>query len=196
MANNPKGTALVTGASTGIGAVYADRLAHRGHDLILVARDEARMEAVAKRLRSETGRTVEALPADLSLDTGVAKIESRLTSDVLISAFLDIGNPHNAEVIDLAISFLFFAALFQIADGAQVVGSGMLRGLHDARWPMIFALIGYWGIGLPLGVLLAFPLGLDGVGIWIGLAAGLAIVACLMIRRWRHREALGLVLPR
>jgi NAD(P)-dependent dehydrogenase (short-subunit alcohol dehydrogenase family) len=196
MANNPKGTALVTGASTGIGAVYADRLAHRGHDLVLVARDEARMEAVAKRLRSETGRTVEALPADLSLDTGVAKIESRLTSDVLISAFLDIGNPHNAEVIDLAISFLFFAALFQIADGAQVVGSGMLRGLHDARWPMIFALIGYWGIGLPLGVLLAFPLGLDGVGIWIGLAAGLAIVACLMIRRWRHREALGLVLPR
>ena len=57
MANNPKGTALVTGASTGIGAVYADRLAHRGHDLILVARDEARMEAIAKRLRSETGRT-------------------------------------------------------------------------------------------------------------------------------------------
>ncbi len=114
----------------------------------------------------------------------------------LISAFLDISNPNNAEVIDLAVSFLFFAALFQIADGAQVVGSGMLRGLHDARWPMIFALIGYWGIGLPLGVLLAFPLRLGGIGIWIGLSAGLVIVACLMIRRWRHREALGLVLPR
>jgi short-subunit dehydrogenase len=89
MANNPKGTALVTGASTGIGAVYADRLAHRGHDLILVARDEARLEAVAKRLRSETGRTVEVLPADLSLETGVAKVESRLTSDAKITVLVN-----------------------------------------------------------------------------------------------------------
>ena len=89
MANNPKGTALVTGASSGIGAVYADRLAHRGHDLILVARDEARLEAVAKRLRSETGRSVEVLPADLSLDTGVAKIESRLTSDATITVLVN-----------------------------------------------------------------------------------------------------------
>jgi MATE family multidrug resistance protein len=118
-----------------------------------------------------------------------------LAPRLLISAFLDIADPNNAEVIDLAISFLFFAALFQIADGAQAVGSGMLRGLHDARRPMIFALTGYWGIGLPLGVLLAFPLGLNGIGIWIGLSTGLAVVACLMIRRWRRREALGLVLP-
>jgi short-subunit dehydrogenase len=89
MANNPQGTALVTGASTGIGAVYADRLAHRGHDLILVARDEARLEAVAKRLRSETGRTVEVLSADLSLDTGVAKVESRLASDATITVLVN-----------------------------------------------------------------------------------------------------------
>ena len=50
----------------------------------------------------------------------------------------------------------------------------MLRGLHDTRVPMIFAALGYWGIGLPLGVVLGFPLGLEGVGIWIGLASGLA----------------------
>ena len=111
----------------------------------------------------------------------------------LISAFLDTADPANAGVIDLAASFLIFAALFQIADGAQVVGAGMLRGLHDARTPMIFALLGYWGIGLPLGVLLAFGVGLNGIGIWIGLATGLIVVACLMIRRWRHREALGLL---
>jgi MATE family multidrug resistance protein len=98
---------------------------------------------------------------------------------LLISAFLDIADPNNTEVVDLAMSFLFFAALFQIADGAQAVGSGMLRGLHDARRPMIFALIGYWGIGLPLGALLAFPLGLNGIGIWIGLSTGLAVAACL-----------------
>jgi MATE family multidrug resistance protein len=114
----------------------------------------------------------------------------------LISAFLDTADPNNAEVIHLAMSFLIFAALFQIADGTQAVGSGMLRGLHDARTPMLFALTGYWGIGLPLGVLLAFPLGLNGIGIWIGLATGLAVVACLMIRRWVRREALGLLLPR
>jgi multidrug resistance protein, MATE family len=115
---------------------------------------------------------------------------------LLISAFLDTADPNNAGVIDLAVSFLMFAALFQIADGAQAVGSGMLRGLHDARTPMLFALVGYWGIGLPLGVLLAFPLRLAGIGIWIGLSTGLAIVACLMIARWLRRDALGLVLPR
>jgi MATE family multidrug resistance protein len=119
-----------------------------------------------------------------------------LAPRLLISAFLDTADPNNAGVIGLATSFLIFAALFQIADGAQAVGSGMLRGLHDARTPMLFALIGYWGIGLPLGVLLAFPFSLGGVGIWIGLSTGLAVVACLMIQRWLRREALGLLVPR
>jgi MATE family multidrug resistance protein len=114
---------------------------------------------------------------------------------LLISAFLDTADPDNTEVIRLAMSFLLLAALYQIADGTQVVGAGMLRGLHDTGVPMLFALAGYWGIGLPLGVLLAFPLRLDGIGIWVGLAVGLAVVACLMIRRWLRREALGLILP-
>lgn len=112
---------------------------------------------------------------------------------LLISAFLDTDDPGNARIVALATSLLMLAALFQIADGAQAVGAGMLRGLHDARVPMLFALTGYWGIGLPLGVLLAFPLGLGGVGIWIGLAAGLAVVAVLMICRWLRREAKGLL---
>ena len=112
---------------------------------------------------------------------------------LLISAFLDIHDPANADVVRLATSFLALAALFQIADGAQAVGSGVLRGLQDTRMPMLYALTGYWGIGLPLGVLLAFPLRLGGIGIWIGLATGLAVVAGLMLRRWARREALGLV---
>ena len=115
---------------------------------------------------------------------------------LLISAFLDITDTNNAEVIRIAVSFLLLAALFQIADGTQTVGSGMLRGLHDTRAPMLFALSGYWGIGLPLGALAAFPLGLNGVGIWIGLSVGLAVVAGLMIRRWMRRDALGLLSPR
>jgi uncharacterized protein len=89
MASKVKGTALVTGASSGIGAVYADRLAHRGHDLVLVARDRARLEAVAERLRAETGRTVEVLPADLSVHADVAKIEARLDSDPAITVLVN-----------------------------------------------------------------------------------------------------------
>ena len=72
-------------------------------------------------------------------------------------------------------------ALFQIVDGAQAVAAGMLRGLHDTKVPMIYAAIGYWGVGLPLGVLLAFHVGLKGVGIWIGLSSGLAVVAVLLL---------------
>jgi MATE family multidrug resistance protein len=118
-----------------------------------------------------------------------------LAPRLLISAFLDTDEAGNSDVVGRATSFLMLAALFQIADGAQTVGAGMLRGLHDARKPMLFALIGYWAIGLPLGVLLAFGAGMGGIGIWIGLASGLGIVAVLMIRRWLHRESLGL-LPR
>jgi MATE family multidrug resistance protein len=85
------------------------------------------------------------------------------------------------------------AAIFQIVDGAQVVGAGMLRGLHDTRVPMLFAFCGYWVIGIGVGVWLAFDRGWAGVGIWTGLAVGLAVVAVLMLDRWRRRAAIGLV---
>jgi short-subunit dehydrogenase len=89
MASNAKGTALVTGASSGIGAVYADRLAVRGYDLILVTRNASRMEALATRLRAETGRTVEVLAADLAVPTDVAKIRDRLASDPAITMLVN-----------------------------------------------------------------------------------------------------------
>lgn len=111
---------------------------------------------------------------------------------MLIGVFLDLGDPANALVVRLAVSFLAVAALFQIVDGAQAVGAGVLRGLHDTRIPMIYAGIGYWIIGIGVGSLLAFPLGLRGVGIWLGLASGLAVVAVLMVARWARRESLGL----
>jgi MATE family multidrug resistance protein len=111
----------------------------------------------------------------------------------LISAFLDLDVPANAPVINLAVSFLALAALFQLADGAQAVTAGMLRGLHDTRMPMIYAALGYWGIGLVVGVVLAFVAKLNGVGIWIGLAAGLVTVAILLLTRWLRRERLGLI---
>ncbi len=112
---------------------------------------------------------------------------------LLLSAFLDMTDPKNAPVIGFAVSFLVMAAIFQLADGAQAVGSGMLRGLQDTRVPMIYAALGYWGVGLPLGATLAFGTELRGIGIWIGLATGLTVVASLMLWRWLRRDSLGLV---
>jgi multidrug resistance protein, MATE family len=111
----------------------------------------------------------------------------------LIGIFIDRSLAENARVVELAASFLLVAAVFQIADGAQVVGAGMLRGLHDTRVPMFFALFGYWAIGIGVGTGLAFWGGLEGVGIWIGLASGLAVVGLLMLWRWQARGRLGLL---
>jgi MATE family multidrug resistance protein len=109
----------------------------------------------------------------------------------LVTLFLaDV--PANATVIALAISFLRVAAAFQLVDGAQVIGAGMLRGLHDTRWPLLFALFGYWVVGLGIGSWLAFGQDWKGVGIWIGLAAGLAAVAVMMLVRWSVRDQIGL----
>jgi short-subunit dehydrogenase len=72
---------LITGASTGIGASYADRFARRGHDLVLVARDESRMHALAERLRREAGVDIDILAADLTSSDGLARVESRLRDD-------------------------------------------------------------------------------------------------------------------
>ena len=116
-----------------------------------------------------------------------------LAPDFLISMFIDASAPGNEEVAALAVSFLAIAAIFQIVDGAQVVGAGMLRGLHDTTVPMLFALMGYWFIGIGLGAGLAFWQGWEGVGIWTGLAGGLAVVAVLMLARWMMRERLGLL---
>jgi len=110
---------------------------------------------------------------------------------LLIGAFIDVADPVNATVVETAVGFLFYAAVFQIADGAQAVGAGMLRGLHDTRVPMVYAAFGYWGVGMSLSLLLAFEAGLGGIGIWIGLVAGLVVVACAMIRRWIRRDRLG-----
>jgi len=84
-----KGTALITGASTGIGAVYAEQLARRGHDLILVARNRERLNAQAERLTTLTGRSVEVLPADLADAQDLTRIEARLRADASIDLLVN-----------------------------------------------------------------------------------------------------------
>jgi MATE family multidrug resistance protein len=111
----------------------------------------------------------------------------------LAGLFLDASRPESAAVLDLAVGFLLIAAVFQLADGAQVVGAAMLRGLQDTRVPMIYAGLGYWVVGLGAGAALAFWKGLAGNGVWIGLALGLAVVAALMLLRWSRRVKLGLI---
>lgn len=84
-----KGTALITGASTGIGAVYADRLAKRGYDLILIARNDKLLNELASSLTATTGRKVEALPADLTNKEELRKVEQRLKTDSSITALVN-----------------------------------------------------------------------------------------------------------
>jgi MATE family multidrug resistance protein len=112
---------------------------------------------------------------------------------LLVGLFIDPANQANQETFALAIRFLMVAAAFQIADGGQVVGAGVLRGLQDTRMPMIFALLGYWVFALGIGITLGFWAHWGGVGIWIGLALGLGIVAVMMLARWLLRARLGLL---
>ena len=102
----------------------------------------------------------------------------------LAGLFIDATDPANAAVVRAAVLFLAIAALFQIFDGGQVIGAGALRGLKDTRWPMAFAAVAYWGVGMSLAIGLGFGLGWGGLGIWIGLAASLAVAAALMVARF------------
>lgn len=89
MNTSSKGTALITGASSGIGAIYADRLARRGHDLILVARRREQLDALATRLADETGRSVEVIAADLKVNEDLAQVEQVLRTDARITTLVN-----------------------------------------------------------------------------------------------------------
>lgn len=111
----------------------------------------------------------------------------------LVRLFLDASNPANTVALALATQFLLITGIYQLADGAQVIAAAALRGLGDTRMPLILALIGYWAVGFPVGYLCGFVLGLGGMGIWYGLAAGLAVSATLLVTRFARRERLGLL---
>jgi multidrug resistance protein, MATE family len=106
---------------------------------------------------------------------------------LLIAPFIDVDDPANAVTVSLAVALLRIAAIFQIFDASQATLANMLRGLHDSRWPLVIALLGYWAIGAPIGIALGFWAPLGAIGIWIGLATGLAVVAVLLMARWLRR---------
>jgi MATE family multidrug resistance protein len=91
---------------------------------------------------------------------------------------------NDAATIGIGVGLLGIAAVFQLFDGVQVVSTGAMRGLGNTRTPMLTNLIGHWAIGLPLGCYLAFHAGAGVFGVWIGLCAGLVIVAVVLLRFW------------
>uniref|UniRef100_A0A2A4Z8L2 Multidrug-efflux transporter n=1 Tax=OCS116 cluster bacterium TaxID=2030921 RepID=A0A2A4Z8L2_9PROT len=116
-----------------------------------------------------------------------------LIPEIFIHLFLDPTLTNNVNPIAFAVSYLVIAGVFQLVDGVQVVSAAALRGLSDTKVPMFVAIIGYWAFGMPVSYLLAFEFNMRGVGIWLGLAAGLAFVAVILSIRFMMREKLNLV---
>lgn len=139
-------TVLITGASSGIGTVYAERFARRGHDLVLVARDKTRLDTLAARLRQDTGVAVDVLPADLTQPTDLATVETRLRDDARIGILINNAGvaqsggftAQSADSIDqlltlntLALTRLAAAVAPRLADAGEgvIVNIGSVVGL-------------------------------------------------------------------
>ncbi len=104
---------------------------------------------------------------------------------MLVGAFIGADDPARPAILAIGITLVYVAALFQLADAAQVIALGLLRGAHDTRMPMIIAIISYWIIGLGAAYALGFHTPLAEIGVWFGLVIGLAAAALLlMIRFW------------
>jgi uncharacterized protein len=149
------GVAVITGASTGIGAIYADRLARRGYDLVLVARNEARLRALADRLAAETGRSIEPFVADLGRKDDLARLEARLRDDPGITMLVNnagvgsVASILQANVDEMeAMIFLNITALtrltYAIAPAFAARGSGTIVNISSAVGIAVEALNGVY----------------------------------------------------
>lgn len=123
---------------------------------------------------------------------GLTALAMIFVPELLLRIYVDIDDPANAALIGFALQFLVLAAAFQLVDGVQAVAAGALRGLQDTRVPMWIAIFSYWVPGFGLAAGLGLLTDLKGVGVWIGLATGLAFAAILLTWRWVRRERLGL----
>jgi MATE family multidrug resistance protein len=94
---------------------------------------------------------------------------------------------HDAAVLEIGVSLLFVAAVFQLFDGLQGVATGVLRGLGDTRTPMLWNLAAHWFLGLPLGYTLCFIAGLGVIGLWWGLSTGLIVCGVALVVVWSRR---------
>jgi MATE family multidrug resistance protein len=108
-------------------------------------------------------------------------------AEAVVSIFLDPVDPAAAAILPLAASLIIIAAVYQIVDGGQIVAMGALRGLNDTAVPFLLGLVGYWVIGMGSGYMFGFVLGHGAVGVWWGLALGLAASASLLTWRFHRR---------
>jgi MATE family multidrug resistance protein len=137
---------------------------------------------------ARAGSAALAIGLSISLfSSGLMIVAPRL----LISAYIEPAA--NVALVGLASRYLLVAAAFQLVDSAQAIVAGALRGLQDTQVPMGIALMGYWLPGFGTSVVLGLFTPLRGMGVWIGLATGLAVVAVALLYRWNARERLGLV---
>lgn len=123
----------------------------------------------------------------LSLAFAAATVVLFLTLPApMVALFLNPADPLAPQIIAFGTILLAMAALFQLADATQVMALGLLAGLRDTKVPMIMASVSYWLVGIPASYVLAFPMGLGGAGLWLGLVIGLSLAgALLMARFWR-----------
>jgi len=110
---------------------------------------------------------------------------------LLVGAFVDPADPQRDAILEVGGQHLAVAALFQLFDGAQAVGLGLLRGAQDTRVPMIMAAFSYWGLGVPASYVPGFTLDYGGVGIWLGLVVGLAAAGAALMYRFFRRTSTG-----
>ena len=106
---------------------------------------------------------------------------------IVVPSLFAMVYSRDVAVVALAASLIPIAGVFQVFDGLQAVSAGVLRGLADTRYPMVIGLVGFWLVGLPISLWLAFSMGLGPQGLWWGLVAGLVAVATLLLLRVRHR---------
>ncbi|MEH2172239.1 MATE family efflux transporter [Nostoc sp.] len=123
-----------------------------------------------------------------ALSMGVVAIAFWLVPKSIISLYIDINNQNNADVVALAVKLLAVAAIFQIVDGVQVTAAGALRGLKDTRIPMLIGIFAYWCVGLCTGYTFGISLGSGAIGLWWGLAIGLASAAIILTWRFSTRK--------
>lgn len=116
-----------------------------------------------------------------------------LAPHAVLSIYVDVDAPKNAALVGFAVQYLLLAAIFQLVDAVQAVSAGNLRGLQDTRMPMVIAVISYWAAGFSISIWLGLNSPLEGVGVWIGLAAGLLVASILLTWRWTRRAELRLV---
>lgn len=151
--------------------------------------------ALGRRDRAHLEKGAIAVTA-MSLVMSILTIILFLTcAEPLISLFMEANDPQRGQILAIGTGLLAMAALFQLVDGAQVIALGLLRGLQDAKVPMVMAALSYWIVGIPTSYYFGFVYGMEGIGVWLGLVLGLACAAVLLMARFWMRSVRTVGVP-